>query len=99
MTRKTLLVAALLAALLASSLRPKRANALSTTDAVIISVGGVIAYVAVIYVGAKFAFPSEGQLLLPDERNRDLSTRYGRDRVQFGPACKTPDGQPALLCW
>ena len=99
MTRKTLLIVALLLMVVASVIRPRPANALSTTDEVIIAVGGAVAYVAIVYIGTQLAFPNEGQLMLPEERQRDLIGRYTSNRVHIGPECRMPDGQPALLCW
>lgn len=99
MSHKAVCIAVLLSALLVAVLRPPRVHALSTEDAIYIAVGGVVAYVAVVYIGTKLAFPREGQLLLPNERGFDRSGEFETSRLRIGPACRTPEGQPALICW
>jgi hypothetical protein len=82
-----------IALLLFSALAPRRAHAFDITNGLII--GGAIAGAATLItvIAVLMAKDDEPHFLAPDTR---IPERAG---VRVGLQCKTPDGQPVLLCW
>ncbi|MBI1815874.1 MAG: hypothetical protein HYR72_12920 [Deltaproteobacteria bacterium] len=99
MTRTRVFVLVLVALLLAGLPRPRRVHALSTEQAVIISIAGVAAYAGLIYVGYQMVYGDGAHFLVPPARRFDLPEQRAQSRLHVGPECHTPDGQPVLLCW
>ncbi|MBI1815873.1 MAG: hypothetical protein HYR72_12915 [Deltaproteobacteria bacterium] len=90
---KKFVAAVVIALLMFTALAPRRARATDITTPLIIGGAVVGAATLITVIAVLMAHDDEPHFLSPEARVRE------RAAVRVGLQCKTPDGQPALLCW
>ncbi len=100
MTKKTVVVIAVIVALLYGAVTPSRARASVSTPVLVI--GSIVAFVAFVVVGTLLTTHRDVPLFLQDvpPEDPDPTVRAQQQTVRFGPQCQpTSNGDRPLACW
>ena len=98
MTKRTVVVVAVIGALLFNAVRPSPARAANTA---VLILGSIVAFVGFVVVGTLLTTHRQGASSLQDMSDEDLEQRAHAPggTVRWGAHCRpTAEGQP-LVCW
>ena len=98
MTKRTLVVVAVICALLFNAVRPSPARAANTA---VLILGSIVAFVGFVVVGTLLTTHRQGAATLQEMSGEgpEQQVRGRGGMVRWGAHCRpTSDGQP-LLCW
>ncbi len=98
MSRKTVVVLALLVAFAVGVLAPRPARALNTEDTAILASSLAVGYVLFVVGATLLVYGNKPHMMLParEPLPRKPATH---PRVKWAWHCRQPDGNLALACW
>jgi len=98
MSRRTVLVLALLAAFSVALSAPPKAQATNAGEVAIVAGAAVVGVVVIAYVATRSIYGTEPHMLLPGPDPTRIR-RDSRSRLRFGLQCQQKDGSFSVACW
>jgi hypothetical protein len=98
MSRRTVLVLALLALFSVVLSAPPEAQATNAGEVAIVAGAAVVGVVVLTYVATRYMYGTEPHMLLPGPDPTQIR-RDSHGRLRFGLQCQPKDGNLSLACW